>query len=180
MYMVDKENYDAEDESEAGTNYPQALPVQAEVHIVGKGECSAQDELGLLQVLQCLCAQAEEVNSRHCQCMRFSSLLLLLTRPGQSVPQTCLLLGIDWSSHRLSVLLKLIFLIQTDPLEQAAFPAQVVCQLPRSALMQNFCMGQHLASTGASSFGQLPMKLMQLSHETGMSQAHPDILSCLC
>ncbi len=123
MYMVDKEHYNAKDDAE---HCDQALPVQAEVHIVGKGECSAWDELGLLQVLQCLCPQAEEVSSGHCQCMRFSSLLLLLTRPGQSVPQTRLLLGIDWISLRLSVLLELIFLIQTDPLEQAPLPAQVV------------------------------------------------------
>ena len=108
MYMVDKKHYDAEDDSEAGMHCDQALPVHAEVHIVDKGECSARDELGLPQVLQCLCAQAEEVNSCrcHCQCMHFSSLLLLLTRPRQSVPQTCLLLGTDWISHRLSVLLK--------------------------------------------------------------------------
>jgi len=173
MYMVDKKHYDAEDDSEAGMHCDQALPVHAEVHIVDKGECSARDELGLPQVLQCLCAQAEEVNSCrcHCQCMHFSSLLLLLTRPRQSVPQTCLLLGTDWISHRLSVLLKLVFLIQTDPLEQAAFPAQVVCQLPRSALMQDFCMGQHLASTGASSFGQLPTKLCPCSYH--MRQACP-------
>lgn len=166
-----RQHYNAEDESEASQHCPQALPVQAEVHIVNKGECSAWDEIGLLQVLQCLCAQAEEVNSCHCQCMRFSGLLLLLTRPGQAVPQACPLLGNDWISHWLSVLLKLIFLIQTDPLEQARLPAQVICQFPRSALMHDFCVGQHLASTGASSFGQLPTKLCPCSYH--MRQACP-------
>ena len=77
--MVDVGQYSADNEVKAGMYFDQALPVQAEVHAVGKGECSVWNELGLLQVLQCLCAQAESVDSLHCQCMRFSSLLLLLT-----------------------------------------------------------------------------------------------------
>ena len=79
MHMVDAGQYSVDDEFKGGMHCDQALPVQAEVHIVGKGECSVWNKLGLLQVLQCLCAQAESVDSLHCQCMRFSSLLLLLT-----------------------------------------------------------------------------------------------------
>ncbi len=82
MHMVDKGQYSVYDGVKAGMPCDQALPVQAEVHIVGKGESSARDKLGLLQVLQCLRAQAESVDSLHCQCMHFSSLLPLLTRPG--------------------------------------------------------------------------------------------------
>lgn len=51
MHMVDKGQYSVYDGVKAGMPCDQALPVQAEVHIVGKGESSARDKLGLLQVL---------------------------------------------------------------------------------------------------------------------------------